>query len=339
MSAGRLGGSLLCAGAAMTLLFALTDADYSNGRPVFTVVPSLVGLLLGLACVIAGPRTPRLAVAALPSAPGLLICLSMWVTNTPLDGSELLFVWCIFFAGYVLSPVAAAANAALLATGYAAVVIGRRGLSTGLPPAVELATTLALATLLLSTLRGRAAATLEVARVEARTDPLTGLLNRRGFAELSEREVARATRDGRPLSVWMVDLDRFKALNDALGHAAGDIALRTVADLLAAELREVDVIGRIGGEEFAVLLPNCTTAVAFLRAEAVRERVAEEFRLRGQQVTISVGVASWAPGDVDGSALMANADEALYAAKSSGRNRTQVAHGVRAGRRTTTEVR
>jgi diguanylate cyclase (GGDEF)-like protein len=338
MSAGRLGGALVCAGSSMTLLLGLADAGYSNGRPVFTVVPSLVGLLLGLACIIAGPRTPPLVLATLPSAPGLLICLSMWATNTPLDGSELLLVWCIFFAGYLLPAPAAAGNAVVLSASYAVAVIGRRGLA-GLPPAIELATTLAVACLLLSLLRRRAAVSLDEARADARTDPLTGLLNRRGLAEALTREVARAARDGRTLTLWMVDLDHFKGLNDSFGHAAGDSALKTVADLLRRELRSVDVISRFGGEEFCVVLPSCTTADAFLRAEAVRETVAEEFRRLDRPLTISIGVASWSGGDLDGTVMMADADEALYAAKFSGRNRSQVAHGVRVGRRTTTEVR
>jgi diguanylate cyclase (GGDEF)-like protein len=338
MPAGRLGGVLVCTGSSLTLLLGLTDAGYSNGRPVFTVVPSLVGLLLGLACVIAGARTPPLVLATLPSAVGLLICSSMWATNTPLDGSELLFVWCIFFAGYLLTAPAAAANAVLLSGSYAAVVMGRRGLA-GLPPAMELATTLAVACVLFSLLRSRAAASLDEARADARTDPLTGLLNRRGLAEALTREVARATRDGRSLTLWMLDLDHFKGLNDSFGHAAGDHALLTVADLLRRELRSVDVISRVGGEEFCVVLPSCTTADAFLRAEAVREKVAEEFRRRERPLTISIGVASWSAGDLDGTVMMADADQALYAAKSSGRNRSQVAHGLPVGPRTTTEVR
>ena len=339
MSAGRLGGTLVCAGALMTLALELSDAGYSNGRPMFTVVPSVVALLLGLVCVAIGPRTPALMLAALPGVAGLIICVSMWETNTPLDGSELLFVWCIFFAGYFLPRRAAAANTVLLAGSYAVVVIDRRGSSVGLPAAIELATTLVVACIVVSMLRHRAAASLHEARTEARTDPLTGLLNRRGLAEFTEREVARALRDAKPLSLWMVDLDHFKGLNDALGHAAGDRALQAVADVLRAEMRTVDVLARVGGEEFCVVLPGCTTSDAFLRAEELRERIAEEFRLRNLPVTVSIGVASWGSGDLDGNAMMVAADQALYAAKRSGRNNTQIAHGVPTGRLTFTDVR
>jgi diguanylate cyclase (GGDEF)-like protein len=339
MSAGRLGGTLVCAGALMTLVLGLTDRTYTNGHPLFVVVPSIVGLLLGMVCMATGERTPILVLAGLPGAAGLLVCLLMWATNTPLDGSELLFVWCIFFAGYFLPRTAAWVNTVLLAGSYAVVVLGRRGVSVGLPAAIELATTLIVACIVVSLLRHRAAASLDEARAEARTDPLTGLLNRRGLAEVTEREVARAVRDAKPLSIWMVDLDHFKGLNDALGHAAGDRALQAVAEVLRCELRAVDVVARVGGEEFCVVLPGCPTSDAFLRAEELRERIAEEFRLRSLPVTVSIGVASWGSGDLDGSAMMVAADQALYAAKRSGRNNTQIAHGVPTGRRTFTDVR
>jgi diguanylate cyclase (GGDEF)-like protein len=124
----------------------------------------------------------------------------------------------------------------------------------------------------------------------------------------------------------MVDLDHFKGLNDTMGHAAGDRALQGVGEVLRGQLRGIDVVARIGGEEFCVLLPNCTTADAFLRAEVVRKAVAEEFAERGLPVTVSIGLASWRLGDLDGSLMVDAADEALYAAKDAGRNQTRVSH-------------
>src|SRR4051794_7381773 len=257
-------------------------------------------------------RTPSSVLAVLPVVAGATISAAMWVTDAPLAGSELLLVWCVFFAGYFLPRPAAWANVVVLAGSYAVVVVGRRGLSVGLPATLELATTLVVACALVSMLRHRAAASLHEARTEARTDPLTGLLNRRGLAEVTTREVARAQRDAKPLSLWMVDLDHFKGLNDSFGHAAGDGALQTIAELLRAEMRAVDVLARVGGEEFCVVLPGCSTSNAFLRAEVLRERIAEEFRLRDLPVTVSIGVASWGPDDLDGNAMMVAADGALY---------------------------
>jgi diguanylate cyclase (GGDEF)-like protein len=277
--------------------------------------------------------------AVLPGLTGLIFSAVLWIANGPLVGSELLLVWCVFFAAYFLPRPAAWANSGVLAGSYAIVVLGRRGLSGGLPAALELTATVVIACALVSMLRHRAAASLHEARTEARTDPLTGLLNRRGLSEVTVREVARAQRDGKPLSLWMVDLDHFKGLNDSLGHAAGDRALQKTAEVLRAEMRAVDVLARVGGEEFCVVLSGCSTSNAFLRAEELRERIAEEFRLRELPVTVSIGVATWSPGDLDGNAMMVAADEALYAAKRSGRNNTQIAHGIPVGRRTSTEVR
>jgi diguanylate cyclase (GGDEF)-like protein len=339
MPPARVGGLLVCVGALMTLTLGLSNRGYSNGHPAATVIPSLLALAFGLASAAFGAATPQAVIAGMPAVAGTLISVSMWITNTPLDGSELLFVWCIFFAGYFLPPWPAFANTAFVAAAYAIVVIGKRGAEAGTPPAIYLTTTLVVACGLVSVLRRRAAASLDEARTEARTDPLTGLLNRRGLNEVFLRECERADREDRTLSVWMVDLDHFKGLNDAMGHAAGDRALQSVADILRAQLRGIDVISRVGGEEFCVLLPNCTTADAFLRAEAVRLAVAEDFEARGVPVTVSIGVASWRAGDVDGSLTVDAADEALYAAKAAGRNQSQVAHGVRAARLSITEQR
>jgi diguanylate cyclase (GGDEF)-like protein len=326
MPPARVGGLLVCGGAAMTLALGLTNVGYSNGRPAATILPSLVALALGLLCAIGGKATPQWIVGILPAAAATLISVSMWISNTPLDGSELLFVWCILLAGYFLPRRQAFANTAFIAVAYAVVVIGKRGLQAGTPPALFLCTTVIVVCVLVSVLRGKAAASLDEARTEARTDPLTGLLNRRGLSEAFLRECERADRERRPLSVWMVDLDHFKGLNDTMGHAAGDRALQGVGEVLRGQLRGIDVVARIGGEEFCVLLPNCTTADAFLRAEVVRKAVAEEFAERGLPVTVSIGLASWRLGDLDGSLMVDAADEALYAAKDAGRNQTRVSH-------------
>ncbi|BEP15170.1 GGDEF domain-containing protein [Acidothermaceae bacterium B102] len=339
MPPARLGGLLVCAGAVVSLVLSLTNSAYSNGKPLLTVVPSLIALLFGMACVVAGARTPRWALELVPGVAGALIIVSMWATDTPLDGSQLLFVWCTFFAGYFLRTLPAVVTTVAIAVGYTVMLVDLRGLAAGAPSAVYLSTTLAVACFLVLTLRRRATAALEEARTEARTDPLTGLLNRRGLGEMLSREVERAEREGRPLSAWVIDLDHFKSLNDALGHAVGDIALVAVAEVLRGELRGLDVVARTGGEEFCVVLPDCTTADAFLRAESVREAVAAELAVRGLPVTLSIGIATWQTGDVDGDVMLTAADEALYAAKAAGRNQSQVSHGVPRSRLSTAEAR
>jgi diguanylate cyclase (GGDEF)-like protein len=153
----------------------------------------------------------------------------------------------------------------------------------------------------------------------SRTDRLTGLANRAHFDEELAREVQRARRSGRPLAVALVDLDHFKRLNDAEGHAAGDEVLRRCARAWQEGLRAGDLLGRYGGEEFGVLLPE--TGLDEAREVVERLRAATPGR-----VTCSAGVALL--GDGGAAALVADADRALYAAKAAGRDRVRVAGEV-----------
>lgn len=157
------------------------------------------------------------------------------------------------------------------------------------------------------------------------TDSLTGLPNRRYLFSRLELEVARAQRFGTGLSMVMVDIDHFKKLNDSAGHRAGDRTLREVSDRMKALVRKVDTLGRYGGEEFALLLPQVSRAEALEVAEKLRQAVAEHdfthgATLPGERVTISVGVATL-PDDADTlERLVDCADSALYASKRGGRN-------------------
>ncbi len=159
----------------------------------------------------------------------------------------------------------------------------------------------------------------------ARKDPLTGLPNRRALEEELPRAFARAMRAGASLSVVVLDVDRFKEVNDTHGHAAGDAVLAAVAARAAAALRGSDVIARLGGEEFAVLLPGTDLARAAEAAERIRAAVAAEPIVLGGalalDVTVSLGCAALRPEEDDGRALLARADARLYEAKRAGRNR------------------
>lgn len=168
----------------------------------------------------------------------------------------------------------------------------------------------------------------EKLRGQALRDALTGLHNRRFLEEVGDRLVGQCERRGTPLAVAMLDLDHFKQVNDRLGHAAGDAALRAVAQDLLSDMRRTDLACRYGGEELLLLLPDCDTDGAMGRVERLRERVASArgFGVPGlSSLTFSAGVAS-IPGSakaLDG-AIRA-ADEALYAAKQAGRNRVVAA--------------
>jgi len=159
----------------------------------------------------------------------------------------------------------------------------------------------------------------------AAIDGLTGLHNRRWLDETFSRQVERAVRAGRALTLLLIDIDHFKRLNDERGHAAGDEALRQVSAALAAAVRPRDSLARYGGEEFAVLVPDVEGAQSLQVAERLREAVAGRALsgADGTTLTISVGVAVKAAGDTLPS-LLERADAALYRAKASGRNRTCV---------------
>ena len=161
-------------------------------------------------------------------------------------------------------------------------------------------------------------------RVLARTDSLTGILNRGAFEARAKEEVSRSIRFGQPLATVMMDIDHFKDINDRFGHALGDDALRSFVKLVSGQLRTCDVLGRWGGEEFALMLPSTTARAAFEVAERIRLAVkAAPFSMEEDgnpiHLSVSAGVTDLRDGDtVD--TMLDRADQALYAAKSDGRN-------------------
>jgi len=160
-------------------------------------------------------------------------------------------------------------------------------------------------------------------RHRSRHDGLTGLLNRRTMEETLQAQVQRSRRTGEPFSVLMLDLDHFKAINDRHGHAAGDRALKHTAAALKAELREVDALGRFGGEEFLVLMPGATVEAARPVAERLRTAlITDAPRIDGAALSLSasIGVAQWREPGEEPSRLLMRADAALYRAKMRGRD-------------------
>jgi len=163
-------------------------------------------------------------------------------------------------------------------------------------------------------------------KTAASVDPLTGLLNRRGFGEATARMIEREAKAGRPITVMIFDIDHFKSVNDRFGHGVGDDVLQVFANTATAALRMTDLVGRVGGEEFAALLP-CNLEEALVAAERVREA----FEASGVAIddvpletTVSIGVAG-GPANTELEVLMASADTALYQAKRAGRNRVEAA--------------
>jgi diguanylate cyclase (GGDEF)-like protein len=163
-------------------------------------------------------------------------------------------------------------------------------------------------------------------RNAASVDPLTGMFNRRGFSEISSRLIEREAKAGRPVTALIFDIDHFKSINDRFGHPAGDEVLNLFATVVINTLRISDLSGRIGGEEFAALLP-CSLEEGVLAAERVREAIAGSGIVVEDgpvDTTVSIGVAG-GPAGTELEVLLAAADTALYQAKRSGRNRVEAA--------------
>lgn len=161
-------------------------------------------------------------------------------------------------------------------------------------------------------------------REMATRDVLTGSLNARAYYEICDSMISLAQRNGTPYSVLFIDLDHFKSINDTWGHAAGDVVLKAVADCLARNMRASDAMGRIGGEEFSVFLPNTDVAGATVLAETIRksiENLMPSIGDRELKITASIGVARNHHSDQSMLEIQKLADQAMYRAKAAGRNR------------------
>ena len=164
-------------------------------------------------------------------------------------------------------------------------------------------------------------------RLLSDTDRLTGVTNRRGFEERMAEEASRARRYSRPLAVALLDIDHFKRVNDDHGHAAGDVVLRTVSETLRGSVRDTDLVARIGGEEFGIIMPETTAEMVMPKLEHIRHAVAQaridtsRKRTQPVSVTVSIGVANWPDDGAEIDQTLRTADARLYEAKRLGRNR------------------
>jgi diguanylate cyclase (GGDEF)-like protein/putative nucleotidyltransferase with HDIG domain len=233
------------------------------------------------------------------------------------------YLWVFLYASYFFTLWQAALQILYVGLAYGALLAVRPPLG-GIPTwwLVGMGTLLVGAMVIMAM---RARVELLIARLyeAARTDPLTKLSNRRGFRELLDLELQRARRSGAAMCVLMGDLDRFKDLNDRSGHQVGDTALQRVARLFCEGKREVDAAARVGGEEFALILPDTDREGAFALGELLRRAVRDEFASDLTPLTISFGLSVYPEHGETAASLLHAADEALYAAKQSGRNLTR----------------
>src|SRR3954470_2350210 len=254
----------------------------------------------------------------------LLITSGVYFSQSTTSVYALLYVWVGFQAAYFLPRSHAVAHVLGTAFTYSIALACVPG-SDRSQRVLLMFGVVAVIALMVVVLRERVDRLIARLADAARTDALTGLLNRRGFQELMEIETERALRSSRPLAILVGDLDHFKHLNDRYGHAAGDEALRRFAEIASAASRRIDAVARIGGEEFALLLPETEQHAAYLLAERLRRAAKEPGAARDAELpTVSFGVASFPSHAADAAALMHAADQALYAAKAMGRDRSVI---------------
>lgn len=232
------------------------------------------------------------------------------------------YLWIFLYASYFLTRRETALQIAYVGLAYG-VLLAAKPPASGIPAwwLVGMGTLL-VAAILIMTMRVRVESLIARLYDAARTDPLTTLSNRRGFRELLDLDLERARRGETEMTVLVGDLDRFKEVNDRSGHQVGDVALQRVARVLSESKRQIDSAARVGGEEFALILPDTPQEGAFVHAERLRCALRDEFAEDSVPITISFGLATYPQHGETAASLLRAADEALYAAKDSGRNRT-----------------
>ncbi|MEV4313077.1 GGDEF domain-containing protein [Actinocrispum sp. NPDC049592] len=318
-TAARIGGLLLVIGGGLALLLCAAVPGFVHGNTTPTAFAAGAAVVIGLFSVLNAQRIPHWFVCAIGPLGIALIAMSSLLTRTSADGSELLYLWPVLFTAYFLSWRNALFNVVLIAVIYTPTAIWIRGMS-GITPSVYMIGTSVVALAVTASLRRQVNRAVSLAAREARTDKLTDLPNRRSWDDGLAATVARQIERGAPMCLLMIDLDLFKQLNDTHGHAAGDTALAFVASVLREQTRQTDLLARIGGEEFAVALPDCALADGVRRAEKIRQAVETNSTRLPATLTVSIGVAALHVDATTTSELMARADAALYAAKRSGRN-------------------
>ena len=255
----------------------------------------------------------------------LLITAGIGFRGTPTAAHALSYLWVILYSGYFLDRRATFAQVALALGGYA-VVLARAATAPAHSVEEWLLTlgALMVACVLVFSVRRSVDLTVGGLADAARTDALTGLLNRRGFEETFELELERARRGGHKLSIAIGDLDHFKHVNDRFGHHEGDRALARASRILHEEKRRIDTVARLGGEEFALIVPDTANRRSFMLAERLRQALHDEFADDPVKVTVSFGIASFPEHGTTRQELLGAADDALYAAKELGRDRTVI---------------
>jgi diguanylate cyclase (GGDEF)-like protein len=316
-------GSLFVAGALIAFLsLALPYQSTTNVTAV--VVLSGIALLVGLGFAFERGRLPGWSFPAACYGAIALIAFAVYSSHDADSPYAFYFVLVVLFAAYFLSPKHVVLLT-LAAAGSYPIVLGLIGGGNESAQRWLLTTwTIIVVGAFIAILRQRMNGLIGRLSDAASRDPLTRLLNRRGFRDVFDLELERSRRSGRPCALLMGDLDHFKRVNDLFGHPVGDERLRTFARLLTAGKRRIDAAARMGGEEFALLLPETDEHGAYVIAERLRHAVRDAFAPDQIALTVSFGVAAYPNHGATGDQLLKAADQALYVAKELGRDRTAI---------------
>jgi diguanylate cyclase (GGDEF)-like protein len=296
--------------------------QFIPGGPTASLAPGLVAVAISPLLVLFGPKLPPILFTALGPAGVVMIGLALATSPGPGDGA-VLYMWPVLWTSFFFGRAGAATIVASVGICHA-LVLWTLPAADGYPDRwFDVMISVSIVAAVVETLARRSEALLARVAGEARTDALTGLLNRRGFDEHAAVELARARREDDWLAVVTIDIDYFKRINDEWGHDTGDRVLAHVGAVLRSCTREIDVLGRVGGEEFVVLLPGCRADDAAALTDRVRDALLVT-RSDLPLVRISAGVSDGvAPDGLP--TLLTAADSALYAAKHAGRNQTKLA--------------
>ena len=315
-------GFIFAAGGLLAFLTLALPLNEGASKPAVAILGAAA---LGSAAFmwLGARRLPLALMSPLLALGTLLVSAGIVAQSSTASAYALMYVWIGFEAFFFLNRRHAIAHVVFVGACYAAaMVLGGGPELDAVARWVMTMGSVVIVGVLAGALHDRAEMLIERLADAARTDPLTGLLNRRGFEGRMEIELERARRTARPVSVIAGDLDHFKRVNDTFGHAAGDATLKAFAHLANDIKRGIDEAGRIGGEEFALVLPDTDLHGAYVLAERLRRAVHESLSVKGTGVTISFGIAGTPNHGDTAEQLMHRADQALYLAKQLGRDRS-----------------
>lgn len=322
---GRVAGLLYLAGSLTTVLAILLphspQADIGGFWAIAAGTAAGAALLLG-----SHRRLPPLTYQGLIAVGSLIVSLSVYFNGErhggPAADNEVLYLWVALYSGYFFTRTQMAIQLAVIAVAYAGTLLAIDPGQIGFTRWLITVGMVSVAAALVHALKLRNDQLLARLHEAARTDLLTGLVNRQGFDERLELELARGRRIARPIALVLGDIDAFKELNDRFGHPTGDAALAAVGRAARRAVRSVDTMARIGGDEFAAILPDTDADGGFALAERLRAAVIELQHGADESLTMSFGVVEFPTHGQTCDSLIRAADRALYLAKDGGRNRS-----------------